>query len=117
MLSANYYSHLEDTVRVAMPEHGMDALTLEAREIYEKDNENFGLHCGDNYISSYQEGALYAFSVQAAFESDYDKQLFLNHSSAFTTNSTAFDIVTAVVSMNHTIYEHDIRGSMSLLAF
>lgn len=77
MLSLNYYSHIEDTVRVAMPEHGMDALTPEARDIYEKDSENFGLLCGDNYISSYKEGALYAYSVQLDFESDYDKEIFL----------------------------------------
>jgi len=116
-MSLNYFSHVEDTVRVGIVEKGLEALTDEAREIYENDAENFGLRCGDNYISSYKEGALYMYSLVAEFESAYDKQLFLEHNFAFTTNSTMFDIVTASISLNKTFYEYDIRGTFHAVAF
>ena len=75
-MSLNYFVHIEDTVHVSVVEKGTNALTDEALEIYSNDHENFGVVCGDNFISSYKEGALYMFSIVTEFASPYDKKVF-----------------------------------------
>jgi len=110
----NYYSYIGDTVGVAVANTGEDALSATGRLIYDNDSQ-FGVRCGDKLITSYPEGALYAFSALATFESEYDKQEFLDKTPEFAADEP-FDIVTATAIMNKTIYHYDLKGSLSMIA-
>jgi len=47
----------------------MNVLTEEGIKIYRENFEEFGLKCGDNYISSYETGLLMIMSINMIFDS------------------------------------------------
>jgi len=57
-----------------MGKEDVDALTKEGFDNYNYnyDFKNFGIKCGDNYITSYKEGSLLLFGVVIEFETMYD---------------------------------------------
>jgi len=57
----------------------MDALTKEGLDIYYSSFQNFGIDCGDNYITSYKEGVLLLHGVVVEFETMYDKNVYESH--------------------------------------
>ena len=79
-MSLNYYSHQKHQVNLTFNGKGQDALTDKGREVYLSHHyAYFGIYCGDNYITSYHEGALIFFGLVLEFDSPYDKQMFTEH--------------------------------------
>ena len=52
-MSINYYKGVHDYVVAEPTQTGLGALTDHGKTIYQNDTENFGILCGDSYISEY----------------------------------------------------------------
>ena len=59
--SYNYRHMVFDTVNVTL---GENPLTAEGQEIYDNDHANFGVECGDNYITQYREGLMLLYGIK-----------------------------------------------------
>ncbi|XP_018008251.1 uncharacterized protein LOC108665956, partial [Hyalella azteca] len=76
-LSLNYYEYATNNVGVQLAGYGEAALTEVGKGFYNGGkNPYFGLLCGDNYITSYQQVALLAMGINIKFSSSVAKQEF-----------------------------------------
>jgi len=74
----NWFSKIESAVDISVIGNGTDALTEHGLDIYHNDYRNFGLKCGDNYITTYKEGSLLLMSIVIEFRTKHDKNVFLS---------------------------------------
>jgi len=72
----NWFSKIESDVNFSVIGNGTDALTENGLDIYNNDYQNFGLKCGDNYVTSYKEGSLLLMSIVIEFKTTHDKNVF-----------------------------------------
>jgi len=86
-MSFNWFSKIESAVNISVNGTGMDALTIKGQEFYNS-SAQFGIECGENYITSYKEGSLLLMGVVIEFETMYDKNLFKSITDAAKTNFT-----------------------------
>lgn len=112
-LSLNYFSYSSGTVRVQTA-IGQDALTDAGKQEYSNNltNPYFGVVCGDEIVTSYQQGALLAMALNIEFQSHMDKEQF--QASA----STGFgSIFTASATVESIASHYEMDGRVSLTAY
>lgn len=112
-LSLNYYSYMYDTVSVQLAGGGIDAIKESWQGFYnEGTNPYFGLGCGDNYISSYKEGALLIMGININFVSHLDKEQFT------ASEGISFgDLISASAHIAQAASQYNIQGSVSMQAY
>ncbi|KAK9501773.1 hypothetical protein O3M35_012444 [Rhynocoris fuscipes] len=112
-LSLNYLQYSVSNVAVQLGGYGEDALTDLGKAFY-KDGKNpyFGLICGDNYISSYQKGALLIMGLNIKFVSSIVKNEFIQ-----TAGVTFGNIISATESIKTVASKYKIIGSIIIQAF
>ena len=71
-----YYSIIYDWAHITIKGNGTEALTDDAKGWYRNSTEDFGLLCGDSFISEFQEGGMLLISITPEFESPADKEDF-----------------------------------------
>ena len=76
--SFNYYKMDYGMVDVLPAGRGMDALSDYGKDVYQEPGlfKEFGIQCGDYYITSYQQGAMLVFGLKLEFESIHESDLF-----------------------------------------
>jgi hypothetical protein len=74
--SLSYYRSVSNTINMEIIGNNKEALTPSAREYYEKLHQYFGEQCGDNYITSYKQGAALTISLMLHFQDAANKQRF-----------------------------------------
>lgn len=77
-LSLNYSEFLYDTVNIRLFGPNQKALTESGKDIYNDPDikKYFNILCGDDFISSYQQGAALLMGLNIRFHSHSDKQQF-----------------------------------------
>ena len=112
-LSLNYYSYSSGTVRVQTG-IGQDALTDAGKQEYSNNltNPYFGVVCGDETVTSYQQGALLAMALKIEFQSHMDKEQF--EASASAGLGSIFSASTSVQSITS---HYKMNGRVSLIAY
>ena len=78
--------------------------------VYNQYNRDFGLRCGDTYVTEYQEGAALVFGAVLTFESLHDKTSFGDF-------GDFKDIVELLAFIRNFTKENDIHGTLILAAF
>ncbi len=110
--SVNYLGYVEGTVSLQFKGAGLNALTSVGQDFYQNDYKNFGLMCGDNFVASYEEGALLAMSLNINFSSNYEKQQFESQAGgSFGNIFSASSQIQQIAVRNH------LQGSVSLVAY
>src|SRR3989339_13967 len=111
--SLNYYQYSQSTTQVALNGFGMDALNEQGKSLYDNgQNPYFGLVCGDNYISSYGQGALLMMSININFADNAQKQIFL--AKAGMSFGNIFD---ATGSIQQIATQNNLSGSLIIEAY
>ncbi|MCT4635259.1 MAG: hypothetical protein N4A31_03300 [Rickettsiales bacterium] len=76
-MSFNYYQTTLQEVLLQVNGMGEEILTDEGKTLYNNGNNiYFGIECGDNFISSYKEGAMLLMSIKLAFYTHQEKLSF-----------------------------------------
>lgn len=70
--------------------------------------------CGDNYVSSYTEGAFLMMGLVTEFESPHDREVFMNNTSDVFIKSRSMDQAAALI--NATVSAHHIKGKLYVTA-
>ena len=73
-ISFNYFSYVNNTVIMDITGYGEQALNKLGQEC---SHEDFGTTCGDDYVNSFQQGALLLMSVKLSFYSEILKSSFI----------------------------------------
>lgn len=112
-LSFNYYSGASGTVRVQLGA-GENVLNDSGRQQYDNNASKpyFGVVCGDEYIDSYELGALLAMSLKIDFASHYEKEEFEGHISG-----SLGDIISASASIQKAVSETKVTGKLTMVAY
>ncbi|XP_018016674.1 uncharacterized protein LOC108673369 [Hyalella azteca] len=112
-LSLNYYEYATNNVAVQFAGYGEAALTEVGKDFYNGGkNPYFGLLCGDNYITSYQQGALLAMGINIKFSSSVAKQEFEEKAGA-----TFGSIISASERIKNVATQYNITGAVMMQAF
>lgn len=112
-LSLNYYQYISDVVHVQLKGTGIaGALNLSGRNIYITDKNFFGLLCGDEYISSYQQGAVLVMGLNLSFASHMEKSNFEAKVGASFGN-----IFSAATQVQNAARQYNINGKISIQAY
>lgn len=113
-LSLNYSEFLFDTVMDRLVGPGQNALTESGKEIYNDPNINkyFGILCGDEFISSYNQGASLLMGLNIRFSSHYDKETFSSHASA-----SFGDLISASTSIQTMASQYNVHGTVIIQAY
>ena len=112
-MSLNYYSYYSNKVAVNVEAFGTDALTDVGSSLYNNgNNPYFGIICGDNYVSSYNEGALLTMGLNLVFDTSIQKKAF---GEKF---GISFGSLISLTASIKTFVENEkIGGSISMQAF
>jgi len=73
---------------------------------------NFGLVCGDNYIETYQEGAMLIYGLVLQFETSYDYQTYMKE-----IGSQLNGIKESAIAISNVLTSNKIHASMSVVAY
>ncbi|OAJ34090.1 hypothetical protein A0O36_01690 [Piscirickettsiaceae bacterium NZ-RLO1] len=112
-LSMNYSSYATNKVSVNLDGTADNGLTEVGQAIYNNgQNPYFGIACGDQIISAYQEGAMLLMALNIHFHSTDDKQRFEFHS-----DFGALDMFSASVEIEKIANKYGINGTISITAF
>ncbi len=113
-LSLNYSEFLYDTVMDRLVGPGQHALTESGKEIYNDAsiNKYFGILCGDDYISAYQQGASLLMGLNIRFSSHFDKEQFSAHASA-----SFGDLINASTQIQTMASQYNIHGTVIIEAY
>jgi hypothetical protein len=113
-LSLNYSEFLYDTVMDRLVGPGQKALTESGKEIYNdpKINKYFGVLCGDDFISAYQQGASLLMGINIRFNSHFDKEQFNAHASASFGN-----LISASTTLQTMSQQYNLHGTVIIQAF
>ncbi len=113
-LSLNYSELLFDTVLVRLVGPGQKALTESGKDIYNDPNINkyFGVLCGDDFISSYQQGASLLMALNIRFNSHEDKEAFNSNVSVSFGN-----LVSASSQIQTMAQKYNIHGTVIIQAY
>lgn len=112
-LSLNYYEYMYDTVTVQLNGYGINALNPFGQQSYQNGkNPYFGIICGDNYINSYQQGAILVMSINIEFASHYEKDQFSAEA-----GSSFADIFNAAGSISDIAIKNNIKGFVTMQAY
>lgn len=112
-ISLNYYQYATGDITIQTKGFGQEALNKFGENAYQNGtNPYFGLMCGDNFVSSYEVGALLTLGINIEFKSTREKTKF----EAIAGGSFA-DIVSASSKIEKIINETKIVGSVSMQAF
>jgi hypothetical protein len=112
-MSLNYYYYSYATAAVQLAGFGVNALTESGQGFYDNgNNPYFGLICGDQYITSYDEGAMLLMGVNIQFSSNYEKEQFTAHAGA-----SFGDIFSASGDIQKIASTYGISGSVVMQAF
>ena len=76
-LSFNYYTYISRNVTLNVDATGQDALTDTGKSIYTSNYSDFGIQCGDDYVSFYEEGGLLLMSLVLDLDSPVDMNNFV----------------------------------------
>ena len=111
-MSLNYFSYAYATASVQIAWNGLDALTATGKSFYNNGtNPYFGLVCGDQYITSYDAGAMLLMGINIDFSSKYQKEQFNAHIGASFGN-----IFSAAGEVSQTASQFGISGSVTIQA-
>lgn len=111
--SLNYYEYADGTVPVQLEGFGEKALTPVGQQFYQDgQNKYFGVSCGDNYISSYKEGALLTMALNIKFRSHYEKEEFEAKAGASYAN-----IFSASAHIQEIATTYHMEGQVSIQAY
>lgn len=111
-LSLNYYNYAEATTSMQLKGAGLNTLTAVGQDFYKNDFKNFGIMCGDNYVSSYKEGALLIMSLNINFSSNYEKQQFQSQA-----GGGFGSIISASSQIQQIAIRNKMQGTVSLTAY
>ena len=78
-MSINFYEWSANNVGVIVVGDKEEALNSVGKAKYinaTKDLSNFGIECGDNYVTSYYKGSLLLYALNLDFGSFYDREIF-----------------------------------------
>lgn len=112
-ISLNYYQVAYSKASLQVHGAGTDMLSPDGKALYNNgSNPYFNIVCGDNVISSYNQGALLAMSIKIVFKSHYDMQEYTaeaggSYAGIFSASTKVQDIVTHL----------NIQGTISMSAF
>jgi hypothetical protein len=70
--------------------------------------------CGDNYVSSYTEGAFLMMGIVTEFESPHDKEVFMNNTNGDFIMSRSMGDAAALI--NATVSAHNVKGNIYISA-
>lgn len=114
-MSLNYYATFSNKVTVNIAGYGVDALTKFGKGTYnDTNNPYFGLVCGDQYIASYDQGALLTMGLNIELSSHEEKREFKRKAKI---NIGPFNIFKAAGSVEEVCKENKITGSVTIHAF
>lgn len=112
-LSLNYFTYALETVSVNLAGYGLQALNSFGQEAYNNgNNPYFGLLCGDNYLTSFDQGAMLIMGINIEFDSHQAKQQF----SAAASGGFG-DIFSASASISKIASQYNLQGSVSMQAY
>ena len=78
-MTVNYYQYIQSELTMEYGYGAAAVLTAEGLRQYGSDanpNPNFGLNCGDKFVSSFKTGANLIFSIKLHFQSHTEKEQF-----------------------------------------
>lgn len=112
-LSLNYYNYAFNTISIDLAGYGMGILNQNGQNIYNNgQNPYFGIICGDQYISSYDQGAMLIMGLNIELSSSFAKQEFNGAvKSAFGNIFSAATQVSNIASQLH------IQGTVLMQAY
>lgn len=87
-----------------------ETLTQEGMDILAIGQDQFRIHCGDHYITSYEEGAMLIYTVTFTFSTQSEKKLFQD------TLKADFGFASASVSYTDLIQKLKVQGTLSVSA-
>lgn len=113
-LSLNYFEFLFDSVMIRLAGPGHKALTETGMTIYtdHKIKKLFGLLCGDEYISMYQQGALLLMNIKIHFKSHLDKQEFKSK-----VGGSFGNLVSASTEIQNVARKYNMQGIVIMQAY
>lgn len=112
-LSLNYYASFSSKVTVNIENYGMEALTEFGKATYnDSNNPYFGLLCGDQYIASYDQGALLIMGLNIELSSHEEKREFTRRAKFSFGN-----IFKTAGSIEEVSKKNQISGSLAIHAF
>ncbi len=113
-LSLNYSEFLYDTVMDRLVGPDQQALTDSGKAFYNdpKYYNNFGVLCGDDFISAYQQGASLLMGINIRFNSHFDKEQFNAHASASFGN-----LISASSQVQSMSQQYNLHGTVIIEAF
>jgi hypothetical protein len=111
--SLNYYYYISSDVNLQILGYSHDALTISGNIAYGTNATYpfFGLICGDQYITSYSEGAMLLMGINIQFNSNYEKEQFNLHVGA-----SFGDIFSASGEIEKIANKFSIVGSVAIQA-
>lgn len=112
-VSLNYLNTMQQKVYLSMSGYGIEALTDEAKLAYQEKGVNlFSLSCGDNYITSYSEGASLMVSLYLEFSDSHTRESFMAKSGG------KFANIFSAMSTIETMAKYDLMsGKVSIKAY
>jgi hypothetical protein len=113
-MSLNYYYYAFTTAAVQLAGVELDALNDFGKSMYSNNATYpyFGIFCGDQYISAYDEGAMLLMGINIQFSSKYEKTQFDLHAEA-----SFGDIFSASGQIQQIASQYSITGSVVMQAF
>ncbi len=112
-LSLNYYSVAYSQSSLQINGLGTGILNSEGAELYDNgENEYFNILCGNNIITSYNQGAILMLGLKISFASSYDKQKF-----TIASGGSFSDIFSASLDIQKTVTDLNINGNTALGAY
>lgn len=111
-LSLNYYEILFNEVSLQLNGTGENILTPHGIDIYKNANRYFNILCGDDFISSFQQGAMLLMGINIRFTSHLDKKQF--NASA---RASFGNIIDAATQIQNYSQQYHLRGSVIIEAF
>lgn len=113
-LSLNYYEVASAEIKLEAAGYGTNGFLNDiGKAIYNNGtNKYFGLVCGDQYVTSYQVGAVLALGININLESNYQKKQFISAS-----GGSFGDIFSASTSIENIVQSLSLNGEITLNAF
>lgn len=109
--SLNYYQYFNNNPDIVVHGQGLDALNDDAKAIYGK-NPYFGLICGDEYFTSFKQGAELIMSLNIHFTSSEQEQKFdAKFKGSFS------DIITASGAIKDFVTQENMSGTVDIQAY
>lgn len=110
--SLNYYELLYDTVGLNIEGFGEAILNQQGKKIYKEAYPFFGILCGDEYLSAYQQGAMLVLGININFSNFIEKETFLA-----SVEGGFGNLLNASTSIEQVAAQYNLHGSVSIQAF